>query len=195
MIGFTRKSALAIVIGCILIAAIGTARAAGAFAVGACGAYGYGYDYRKPPDARAVPLAAIRMQPIAMASADLRVKPIMEALPKGWREASGQEFPVGEFGKFRDGLNSASPPNSSPDNRRGLGVGMTGGVQPLKCRVQADSIWTNDQLGRAAPAQMDNVDAAIVGPNFVRARIGLVPFDHHDGVPGPPLTVIFLRSK
>src|SRR5579863_9169449 len=52
MIGFTRKSALAIAIGCILIAANGTARAAGAFAVGACGAYGYGYDYRKPADAR-----------------------------------------------------------------------------------------------------------------------------------------------
>ncbi len=52
MIGFTRKSALAIAIGCILIAASGTARAAGAFAVGACGAYGYGYDYRKPADAR-----------------------------------------------------------------------------------------------------------------------------------------------
>ena len=42
-----RSSALAAATGCILIAAIGVADAAGAFAVGACGAYGYGYDYRK----------------------------------------------------------------------------------------------------------------------------------------------------
>ncbi len=49
----TRSSALAAAIGCILIAAIGVADAAGAFAVGACGAYGYGYDYRKTADARA----------------------------------------------------------------------------------------------------------------------------------------------
>ena len=48
-----RSSALAAAIGCILIAAIGVADAAGAFAVGACGAYGYGYDYRKTVDARA----------------------------------------------------------------------------------------------------------------------------------------------
>ena len=52
MIGFTRKSALALATGCALIAAIGAAHAAGAFAVGACGAYGYGYDYRQPADAR-----------------------------------------------------------------------------------------------------------------------------------------------
>jgi hypothetical protein len=52
MIGFTRKSALALATGCILIIAIGAAHAAGAFAVGACGAYGYGYDYRKLADAR-----------------------------------------------------------------------------------------------------------------------------------------------
>ncbi len=48
-----RSSALAAAIGCILIAAIGVADAAGAFAVGACGAYGYGYDYRNTADARA----------------------------------------------------------------------------------------------------------------------------------------------
>ncbi len=48
-----RSSALAAATGCILIAAIGVADAAGAFAVGACGAYGYGYDYRKTADARA----------------------------------------------------------------------------------------------------------------------------------------------
>ncbi len=53
MFGFTGKFALAIAIGCILIAATGAAHAAGAFAVGTCGAYGYGYDYRKPADARA----------------------------------------------------------------------------------------------------------------------------------------------
>jgi len=53
MVGFTRNSVLAAAAGCILIAAIGAAEAAGAFAVGACGAYGYGYDYRKLADARA----------------------------------------------------------------------------------------------------------------------------------------------
>jgi hypothetical protein len=52
MIGFTRKSALAVAVGCMLIVSIGAAAAAGAFAVGACGAYGYGYDYRKLSDAR-----------------------------------------------------------------------------------------------------------------------------------------------
>ncbi len=53
MIGFMRSSVLAAAAGCILIAAIGAAEAAGAFAVGACGAYGYGYDFRKLADARA----------------------------------------------------------------------------------------------------------------------------------------------
>jgi hypothetical protein len=41
----------------ILIAALGAAHAAGALAVGACGAYGYGYDFRKIADAR---VAAMR---------------------------------------------------------------------------------------------------------------------------------------
>ena len=53
MIAMKRRSALAAVTGCFLIAALGAAHAAGAFAVGACGAYGYGYDYRKAADARA----------------------------------------------------------------------------------------------------------------------------------------------
>jgi hypothetical protein len=52
MIRMTRSCALAAVTACVLIAALGTAHAAGAFAVGACGAYGYGYDYRKVTDAR-----------------------------------------------------------------------------------------------------------------------------------------------
>ena len=41
----------------ILIAALGAAHAAGALAVGTCGAYGYGYDFRKADDAR---VAAMR---------------------------------------------------------------------------------------------------------------------------------------
>jgi Domain of unknown function (DUF4189) len=41
----------------ILIGALGAAHAAGALAVGACGAYGYGYDFRKAADAR---VAAMR---------------------------------------------------------------------------------------------------------------------------------------
>ncbi len=52
MISLGRSFALAAVTAGILIAAIGAAHAAGAFAVGACGAYGYGYDYRKVTDAR-----------------------------------------------------------------------------------------------------------------------------------------------
>jgi Domain of unknown function (DUF4189) len=52
MIGFTRTFARAAVAACLLIAAIGAAHAAGAFAVGACGAYGYAYDYKHVTDAR-----------------------------------------------------------------------------------------------------------------------------------------------
>jgi hypothetical protein len=36
----------------LLIATAGVAGAAGAFAIGACGAYGYGFDFRKADDAR-----------------------------------------------------------------------------------------------------------------------------------------------
>ena len=39
---------------CIFAMAICAAHAAGSFAVGACGAFGYGYDYRKLTEARAV---------------------------------------------------------------------------------------------------------------------------------------------
>jgi Domain of unknown function (DUF4189) len=39
---------------CFFIAATAAVHAAGSFAVGACGAYGYGYDYHKLTDARAV---------------------------------------------------------------------------------------------------------------------------------------------
>jgi hypothetical protein len=52
MIGILRTSVFAAATGCILIAAMGAAEAAGAFAVGACGAFGYGYDYRKVTEAR-----------------------------------------------------------------------------------------------------------------------------------------------
>jgi hypothetical protein len=50
MIGFWRAAALAVAI---LIGAIGVAHAAGAFAVGACGAYGYAFDYEQVAQARA----------------------------------------------------------------------------------------------------------------------------------------------
>jgi len=56
MMGFARNSARAAVTAALLFAAfdaIGAAHAAGALAVGTCGAYGYGYDYRKLTDARA----------------------------------------------------------------------------------------------------------------------------------------------
>jgi hypothetical protein len=47
-----RNAAIAAVTACFLMAGIGAALAAGAFAVGACGAYGYGFDFRKIDDAR-----------------------------------------------------------------------------------------------------------------------------------------------
>jgi hypothetical protein len=53
MTGLKRKSALAVAAAGFLIAVVGVANAAGAFAVGACGAYGYGFDYRYMADARA----------------------------------------------------------------------------------------------------------------------------------------------
>jgi Domain of unknown function (DUF4189) len=56
MRSFWRSSALAVATTCLLIAMIGAVAAAGAFAVGACGAYGYGYDYRKLTDARVAAL-------------------------------------------------------------------------------------------------------------------------------------------
>jgi hypothetical protein len=51
MISLCRGAAL---VGAILIGAIGVANAAGAFAVGACGAYGYAFDYKHVADARVV---------------------------------------------------------------------------------------------------------------------------------------------
>jgi Domain of unknown function (DUF4189) len=52
MFGLKRNSAAAAAVACLLIATIGAAHAAGAFAVGACGAFGYGFDFRKVADAR-----------------------------------------------------------------------------------------------------------------------------------------------
>jgi hypothetical protein len=52
MNGFKRNSALCVATAGLLIAMIGVASAAGALAVGACGAYGYGFDFRKVTDAR-----------------------------------------------------------------------------------------------------------------------------------------------
>jgi hypothetical protein len=53
MVRFTRSATLAVAASCILLAVVVAAHAAGALAVGSCGAYGYGYDYRKLTDARA----------------------------------------------------------------------------------------------------------------------------------------------
>ena len=49
---FKRNTAFAAATGFLLLAMIGAAHAAGALAVGACGAYGYGYDFHKVADAR-----------------------------------------------------------------------------------------------------------------------------------------------
>jgi Domain of unknown function (DUF4189) len=52
MVRFRRNAALAAASAFVLIASLGAAEAAGAFAVGACGAYGYGYGFHKEADAR-----------------------------------------------------------------------------------------------------------------------------------------------
>jgi hypothetical protein len=53
MIGLLRMAARAVAAAFFLIAALGAVHAAGALAVGTCGAYGYGYDFHKVTDARA----------------------------------------------------------------------------------------------------------------------------------------------
>jgi hypothetical protein len=52
MCGFRWGCAVGVATAGVLIVMIGVADAAGAFAVGACGAYGYGFDFRKMTDAR-----------------------------------------------------------------------------------------------------------------------------------------------
>lgn len=52
MVGWRRGCAVIAAL-CFSLAATAAVHAAGSFAVGACGAYGYGYDYRKLSDARA----------------------------------------------------------------------------------------------------------------------------------------------
>jgi len=53
MIGLLRMAARAVAAAFFLIAALGAVHAAGALAVGTCGAYGYGHDFHKVTDARA----------------------------------------------------------------------------------------------------------------------------------------------
>jgi hypothetical protein len=52
MIGFWRRIAAAVAAASLLLATVSAAQAAGAFAVGACGAYGYAYDYKQMAAAR-----------------------------------------------------------------------------------------------------------------------------------------------
>jgi hypothetical protein len=54
---FLRNAAFGIAIVCASVVLIGAAEAAGAMAVGACGAYGYGFDYSKAADARAAAIS------------------------------------------------------------------------------------------------------------------------------------------
>jgi hypothetical protein len=54
---FLRNAVFGIAVGCTSVALIGAAEAAGAMAVGACGAYGYGFDYSKAADARAAAMS------------------------------------------------------------------------------------------------------------------------------------------
>jgi hypothetical protein len=56
MIGLRRSAAGAAAAALIMTAALGAAQAAGALAVGSCGAYGYGFDFRKVADARTAAL-------------------------------------------------------------------------------------------------------------------------------------------
>jgi hypothetical protein len=57
MLQFRRNAAVAAAVVCLSIALLGAAHAAGAMAVGACGAYGYGFDYHKAADARAAAMS------------------------------------------------------------------------------------------------------------------------------------------
>jgi hypothetical protein len=52
MIRVLRIAARGLAAAFIVVGALGAAHAAGALAVGTCGAYGYGYDFRKADDAR-----------------------------------------------------------------------------------------------------------------------------------------------
>ena len=52
MTSLKRDCALAAVAAGFLITTVAAAGAAGALAIGACGAYGYGFDYRNVSDAR-----------------------------------------------------------------------------------------------------------------------------------------------
>jgi hypothetical protein len=52
MTGIRRGFAAAVAAASLLLAALAAAHAAGAFAVGACGAYGYAYDYKGAAEAR-----------------------------------------------------------------------------------------------------------------------------------------------
>jgi len=56
MIRLLRTAARPVAAASFLMAAFAAAHAAGAFAIGACGAYGYGYDFRKVTDARVAAL-------------------------------------------------------------------------------------------------------------------------------------------
>ena len=57
MSGFLRNAVFGMAIACASVALVGAAEAAGAMAVGACGAYGYGFDYGKVADARAAAMS------------------------------------------------------------------------------------------------------------------------------------------
>ena len=56
-VAIARRFALAAASFGVLMAAIGGAEAAGALAVGACGAYGYGFDFSRVEDARAAAMS------------------------------------------------------------------------------------------------------------------------------------------
>ncbi len=57
MLKFLRNLLLAVAGFSLFVLAIATANAAGALAVGTCGAYGYGFDYSKIADARAAAIS------------------------------------------------------------------------------------------------------------------------------------------
>jgi hypothetical protein len=78
MIGFQRSVARAIAAVCFLLAALDAADAAGALAVGTCGAYGYGYDFRNLADAR---VAAMRR----CSGKDCKIVGTIRAAASPWR--------------------------------------------------------------------------------------------------------------
>ncbi len=82
MLAIARSFAFAIALS---VAAIGAANAAGALAVGVCGAYGYGFDYGNVADARAAALSKCsggHCQVVGVVRKGCAAIPVLSEVPK-----------------------------------------------------------------------------------------------------------------